>query len=78
VRFCRAAAVGIVSHMVRLDGSRMNIFLGIMFLYFAFSYLQDAMNPNRLTRSRVQMMAGVLAIMSAFIGLVMLFGGGGA
>lgn len=49
-----------------------------MFLYFAFSYLQDAMNPNRLTRIRVQMMAGVLAIMSAFIGLAMLFGGNGA
>jgi len=32
----------------------MNIVLGILFLWAAWEHLQDAINPDRLTRTRVR------------------------
>ena len=73
---CRQPTDWIIPSVVRVDGSRiMQTFLGLLFLYFSFSYLRDAMNPNRLTRLTVQLQCIVLCIMSAIVGLSVLFAG---
>ncbi len=53
----------------------MNILLGLMFLYFAWSHLKDFMDPNRMSRSQVRTQSFTLIILSLFLTYLLLFGG---
>jgi len=40
----------------------MNIVLGILFLWAAWTHLQDVIDPDRLTRLQVRINSGMMAI----------------
>lgn len=47
----------------------MNVIIGILCLYFAYSHVRVAVDPNRADRSTVRWNAATLAILMAFLGL---------
>lgn len=48
----------------------MNIVIGILCLFFAYSHIRVAVNPNRADRATVRWNAATLAILMIFMGLV--------
>ena len=48
----------------------MNFILGAIMLWLAFEHMRDALDPNRLTRMRVQINSAIIAILMGFLGLV--------
>lgn len=42
----------------------MHTILGIVFLWAAWSHVQDAINPDRLSRTQVRINAGMMAAIS--------------
>lgn len=57
----------------------MNIILGVLMLWIAYSHTRVAIDPNRANRATVRWNAGTLAVLTAFLGLLFLgFFGSGA
>ena len=54
----------------------MNYLLGVFFIWSAFTYLQDAMDPNRMSRTRVRIMASSMCAVSLGLALILIFAPG--
>lgn len=50
----------------------MNIILGVLMLWVAYSHTRVAIDPNRANRATVRWNAGTLAVLTAFLGLLFL------
>lgn len=50
----------------------MNIIIGVICLWLAWTHVQDAIDPNRLDRNRVRWNSATLAVLTAFLGLLFL------
>lgn len=66
---------GVISHMVCLDGSRMNYIIGIWFLYVAWCDFRNMLDPNRLTRRDVQIHSAILMVLALVLAYAFLFHG---
>lgn len=53
----------------------MSTVFGLLFVFFAFTYFKDAMDPSKLSRLRVQAMCATLGVFSLLIASVLIFGG---
>lgn len=51
----------------------MNIILGIAFAWLCYEHIMDAIEPNRLTRSRVRWNSIALALITGFLAYGWLF-----
>ena len=50
----------------------MNVIIGILCLYFAYSHVRVAVDPNKADRATVRWNAATLALFMAFLGLLFL------
>lgn len=53
----------------------MSFIFGLLFVFFAFTYFKDAMDPSKLSRLRVQAMCVTLGAVSLLLAAVLIFGG---
>jgi len=53
----------------------MSTIFGLLFVFFAFTYFKDAMDPSKLSRLRVQAMCATLGAFSLLLAAVLIFGG---
>ena len=53
----------------------MSTILGLVFVFFAYSYFKNAMDPSKLSRVAVQAMCALQGAMSLLIAAILIFAG---
>lgn len=51
----------------------MSIILGFVFLYFAYTYAKNALNPSKMSRLAVQAMCVTLGALSLLVAAILIF-----